>query len=239
MKNRFVTPFFVTSSVKYKLMKYPIIAILLLTGICSTAVAQQKTFLKFNPTTLVNELDVYLTQEVSSSVSLEFGGGFIYTDYWDNILNQFDFGQLKPNISEHQYLNAKGYAARMGVRLYVISPQDMSRKARGTYFEPLLVFKEIWYPNNKKEIDDQHYVNKGKKYVYGLQLLVGRQYKRNNIYIDKYFGLGVRAKTYNFDNFQLNDNTGNIQNKGANTTSWLPSIQMGIKIAFDLSRHRH
>lgn len=237
MKNRFLAPFFLIFSVKYKLMKYPIIAIVMLVGASSTVVAQKKTFLKVNPTTIVNELDVYLSQELTRSVSLEIGGGFIYTDYWDNILNQFDFGQLKPNISEHQYLNAKGYATRLGIRFYVISPHDNSNKAKGTYFEPMLLFKEIWYPNNKKEIEDQHYINRGKKYVSGLQLLVGRQYKRKNIYIDKYFGLGVRAKTYSFDDFQVNNNTGTVQNNGANTTSWLPSIQLGIKIAFDLSHH--
>lgn len=197
--------------------------------------AQRKTFLKFNPTTLVNEFDVYLAQEISASKSIEVGGGFIYTDYWDNILNQFDFGQLIPNISEHQYLNAKGYAARLGMRFYVISPYDQDKKARGTYFEPLLLFKEIWYPHNHKELDSRNYIDKGSKYVSGLQLLVGRQYKSGKIYIDKYLGLGVKAKTYSFDNFQLHD--GSVQNKGGRTTCWLPDVKLGIRIAFDLSRH--
>lgn len=199
--------------------------------------AQRKTFLKLNPTTIPNELDVYLSHELSPSVSLELGGGFVYTDYWDNILNQFDFGQIKPNISEHQYLNAKGYAARAGLRFYVISPYTDNSRASGTYFEPVLLFKQIWYPHDDKELDTKDYVEKGKKYVSGLQLLVGRQYKKKKIYIDKYLGLGVKAKTYSFDKYQVNEGSGDVENNGKRTTSWLPSVHLGIKIAFDLSRH--
>lgn len=213
--------------------------ILFLSGAGITiAFAQRKTFLKVNPTTLVNEVDVYLGHEMSPSLSLEIGGGFIYTDYWDHILNQFDFGQIKPNISARQYLNAKGYAARVGLRFYVISPytNDNNVHARGTYFEPLIFFKQIWYPNDNKELNSNDYIEKGQKYVSGMQLLIGRQYKKGKIYLDKYLGLGVRAKTYSFDNFQLDPN-GGVNNNGKRTTSWLPSIQIGIKIAFDLSHH--
>lgn len=201
------------------------------------AQSPRRTFLKLNPTTLPSELDVYLSTELTPSLTLEAGGGFIYTDYWDNILNQFDFGQIKPSISEHQYLNAKGYAARLGMRFYVISPDMQNSRASGTYFEPLLLFKEVWYPNDDKELDSKNYIERGRKYVSGLQLLVGRQYKRKKIYIDKYVGLGVRAKTYHFDNFQLDEGGGGVvENDGKRTTSWLPSIHLGIKIAFDLSK---
>jgi hypothetical protein len=132
-------------------MKKILITILLCSCIGIPAVmAQRKTFLKVNPTTLVNELDVYIGKEISPSLSLEVGGGFVYTDYWDNILNQFDFGQIKPNISEHQYLNAKGFSGRLGLRFYVISPYAANSKARGTYFEPLLQYKEVWYPHDDK-----------------------------------------------------------------------------------------
>lgn len=237
MRNRVFTPFFVSYWKKSHFMKRFILATLIVSGSFMAASAQNKTFLKVDPTTLFNELDVYIAREVSPSISLELGGGFIYTDYWDNILNQVDFGQIKPNISEHQYLNAKGYASRLGIRFYVISPYSNESKARGTYFEPVFLFKEVWYPNNREKIDDQDYVNKGKKYVSGLQLLIGRQYKKRNTYIDKYIGLGVKAKTYRFDNFQMDHNTGDIENNGTRTTSWLPSIQLGIKIAFDLSHH--
>jgi hypothetical protein len=198
-----------------------------------SAAAQHKTFLKVNPTTLLNEVDVYFSHEISRTFSIEAGGGFVFTDYWDNILNQFDFGQIKPNISEHQYLNAKGFATRLGFRCYVISPYA-NRKAGGTYFEPMLLFKKIWYPHNNKEINAEDYIEKGIKYVSGLQLLIGRQYKWNKIYIDKYVGLGVKAKTYSFDNFKINQNSGEVQNQGQRTTCWLPDIKLGIKFAFDL-----
>lgn len=237
MENRTFTPFCVSYLSKAKDMKRAGLIILLICSSFLAGSAQNKTYLKVDPTTLFNELDVYLAHELSPSLSLEVGGGFIYTDYWDNILNQVDFGQIKPAISEHQYLNAKGYATRLGMRFYVISPQETASKARGTYFEPVLLFKEVWYPHNKEEIDQQNYVNKGKKYVSGLQLLIGRQYKKRKVYIDKYLGLGVKAKTYRFDDFQLDHSTGDIENNGTRTTSWLPSIQLGIKIAFDLSRH--
>lgn len=213
-----------------------ILCVILWTGFSASSLfAQRKTFLSVNPTTLVNELDVNLSHELSPSVSIELGSGFIYTDYWDNILNQFDFGQIKPNISEHQYLNAKGFNGRLGVRFYVISPYSENAKAGGTYFEPVLLYKQIWYPHDDKELDSKKYLEKGKKYVTGLQLLIGRQYKHKKVYFDKYIGLGVRAKTYSFDNFEEND--GDIQNKGKRTTSWLPSIHLGLKIAFDLSHH--
>lgn len=236
MKNRNFTPLGVYYCSKRQIMKRLGVIILFVCGLSLAGSAQNKTFLKVDPTTLFNELDVYIARDLSPSMSVELGGGFIFTDYWDNILNQIDFGQIKPNISEHQYLNAKGYATRLGIRFYVISPQAISSKARGTYFEPVLLFKEVWYPNNKEKIDEENYVNKGKKYVSGLQLLVGRQYKKEKVYIDKYIGLGVKAKTYRFDDFQMDHNTGDVENTGTRTTSWLPSIQLGIKIAFDLSR---
>lgn len=218
-------------------MKRVLIIIILWCGAgVLAASAQRRTFLKFNPTTLPNELDVYLSHELTPTLTLETGGGFVYTDYWDNVLNQFDFGQIKPNVSEHQYLNAKGYAARLGLRFYVISPYTDNARASGTYFEPLLLFKEVWYPHDDKELDSKNYIERGRKYVSGLQLLVGRQYKKKNIYIDKYVGLGVKAKTYRFDNYQLNNGNGDVENNGTRTTSWLPSIHLGVKIAFDLSR---
>ncbi len=203
----------------------------------ATAFGQRKTFIKFNPFTLPNELDVYVSRVFSPSFMLEAGGGFIYTDYWDNILNQVEFGQLIPNINEHQYLNAKGYATRLGTRFYIISPKPDTR-ASGIYFEPLLLFKKVWYPNKVKELDSKNYKEKSIKYVSGLQLLIGRQHKWHSFYLDKYVGLGVKAKTYRFDDFQLvhSGQDEHVKNKGTRTTTWLPDIELGIKIAFDLSR---
>ena len=196
---------------------------------------QQKTFVKFNPFTLPQELDVYFSRDLSPAVTLEVGGGFVYTDYWDNILNQVDFGQLDPHINEHQYLNARGYALRLGMRFYVIAPSE-PRKAAGTYFQPQVVFKAIRYPNREDEIDAEFYHEQGTKYVSGLQLLVGRQHRWHSVYLDKYIGLGVKAKTYRFDDFQVDPGSGHVVNDGARTTSWLPDIKLGLKIALDLSK---
>jgi len=200
-----------------------------------SARAQLKTLVKFNPSTLPQELDVYLSHELSEAVTVELGGGFIYTDYWDNILNQIDFGQLKPNINEHQYLNAKGYAARLGLRFYIISPKE-ERKAAGTYFEPMLLFKQIWYPKKEKTLDMEDHVESGIKYLSGLQLLIGRQHKWHSFYLDKYIGLGIKAKTYRYDNFQKNERGNEVFNDWIHTTTWLPDIELGIKIAFDFSK---
>lgn len=211
-----------------------IIATLLIPSV--SVQAQQKTFIKFNPFTLPQELDVYLSEELSPAITVEVGGGFIYTDYWDNILNQVKFGQLVPNIDEHQYLNALGYAVRLGLRFYIVAPKGNSKIA-GTYFEPLLLFKEIWYPSKTKTFNNTSkvYHDRSIKYVSGLQLLIGRQHRWHSFYLDKYIGLGVKAKTYRFDNFKMT-NTGDITNKGTRTTTWLPDIKLGIKIAFDLSK---
>ncbi len=213
-----------------------ILFFLLLPAIC--AFSQHKTFIKFNPFTLPNEFDVYLSQDFTPSFMLEAGGGFIYTDYWDNILNQIEFGQLIPNINEHQYLNAKGYAARLGARFYIISP-NLETRASGIYFEPLLLFKKVWYPNKEKQLNSKNYKEKSIKYVSGLQLLIGRQHKWHSLYLDKYIGLGVKAKTYRFDDYQIVDTGQNehVKNKGVRTTTWLPDIELGIKVAFDLSKH--
>lgn len=213
-----------------------LISLIALTGFMLPVIAaqgQQKTFIKFNPFTLPQELDIYLSRDLSSSLTLEIGGGFIYTDYWDNLLNQVDFGQLIPNINEHQYLNAKGYAARMGLRFYVISPNE-DRKAAGTYFEPMILFKQVSYPHKSEKINNISYNEKSIKYVSGLQLLIGRQHKWHSFYLDKYIGLGVKAKTYRFDDYRQNTNSGEIVNAGTRTTTWLPDLKLGIKIAFGL-----
>ncbi len=204
------------------------------TVLAAGASAQRKTFLKFNPTTLVNELDVSLEQELGTHTSLMVGAGFVYTDYWDNILNQFNLGQYRPAITEHQYLNAKGYVGRAGLRYYVISPYSPDARARGTYFEPVLLYRQIWYPSEDKQIEAKTYHEKGNKRVAGLQLLIGRQYRKNKLYIDKYIGLGIKAKTYHLDHYRLDPDTHVVGNTPESTTTWLPSLHLGIRIAFEL-----
>jgi len=209
--------------------------------ICTaTAFAQHsghKTYFKINPTTLVNELDLYMEQEMGTSTSLEIGMGGIYTDYWDHLLNQVDFGQIKPNLSERQYLNAKGVAGRIGLRYYVISNYSDEKRSRGTYFEPMLLFKQLWYPSDTKTIDDNDYPEKGSKRVWGLQLLIGRQHEKGKWLIDKYVGLGIKAKTFSFDNYRTSGTPIAVKNDANTTTSWLPSVHLGIKIGLVSGKH--
>ncbi|HUX83798.1 MAG TPA: hypothetical protein VMV20_01095 [Chitinophagaceae bacterium] len=196
--------------------------------------AHYHTFLKFNPSTITNELDFYVEQELSSSMSLEAGGGFIFTDYWDLLLNKMNFGEIKPNISEYQYLHGMGYDARIGLRYYIISSYSRANRARGTYFEPIFLFKKVIYPNNRTTVDAQDYWSHALKYVEGLQLLIGRQYLSGRFILDNYLGLGVKAKTYHYDHYY--DLSGQAKNGRLRTTNWLPSIQLGVKIGLQLQK---
>ncbi|HVB02476.1 MAG TPA: hypothetical protein VNE41_02030 [Chitinophagaceae bacterium] len=201
------------------------------------AFAQQrgdKTFFKFNPSTLSNEVDIYLEHEFGHNMSIEAGTGFIFTDYWDYLLNQVDFGQINPNISRFQYSKARGFNARLGLRYYIVSSYSRKSRAKGTYFEPLLLFKKVIYPNNQTTIQSQQYWNHASKYVMGAQLLVGRQTRKGNFIFDRYVGLGVKAKTYYFDHYYYNNTWGTAKNGKIRTTNWLPSIQLGIKIGFQI-----
>lgn len=192
------------------------------------------TFLKFNPTTLPNELDLSLEHEFGQNMSLEAGAGFIYTDYWDYLLNQMNFGQIKPNISEYQYIHGMGYDARLGIRYYVISSYAHESTARGTYFEPLLLFKYVTYPNNKTIINDENYWNHADKNVMGAQLLIGREHQKGKFIFDNYIGLGVKAKTYHYDHY-YGDASGEAKDGRLRTTNWLPSLQLGVKIGLRLN----
>ncbi|MHB1920762.1 MAG: hypothetical protein ACYCOO_00870 [Chitinophagaceae bacterium] len=198
-------------------------------------VAQQtshRTYLKVNPTTLINELDLYLEQELNASSSLEFSVGGIYTDYWDYLLNQTSFGQIKPNIRYYQYTHARGLSGRVGYRYYIIPSYQLGTRARGTYFEPIFLFKKLWYPNNKTTINQTDYWERANKYVMGLQLLVGRESHHGKFVFDRFIGLGVRAKTYRFNS--LNTSGPSPQTSNNRTTNWLPNFNLGIKIGIEV-----
>lgn len=190
-----------------------------------------KTIFKVNATTLVNELDLYMEQQLNDHYSLEIGAGGIYTDYWDYLLNQVDFGQIKPNISRYQYTRGHGFNARLGLRYYVIPTSSANSKisSRGIYFEPLLFFKRVWYPDNKTVIENQDYWEHASKRIWGLQLLVGREHRLGKFIFDQYFGLGVRAKNYRFNDISSGGTSG-AKNNDFNTTNWLPSLHLGLKI---------
>ena len=167
----------------------------------------RKGFLKVNPTTLINELDIYLEQEISDKVSLEFGISGIYTDYPDYVFaKKIDIGQKKPDISTSQFVDGRGLGFRLGARWYLFSRDMKASRAAGTYFEPVLFFKKVFYPNEDVTYNNTQYTNSADKSVAGLQLLIGRQFTKDKFIIDPYIGVGIRAKIYQYDTYHLDNN---------------------------------
>ncbi len=220
-----------------------ILAAIFLLGFAVEATAQgsippvpKSTFIKVNPTTLINELDISIEQVLTKKLSLEIGISGIYTDYPDYVLlNRVDIGQNKPNLSTAQYVDAVGLGFRAGLRWYII-PRNATTtflpSAGGTYFEPMLFYKRIFYPHETVTIDNAHYKNAGNKDVYGLQLLVGRQVTHNKFVVDPYIGLGIRTKIYHYNTYH--DDGGMASLDHGRLVSILPSIQFGIKLGLKL-----
>jgi hypothetical protein len=220
-------------------MKKPLLVIFLLCFSGLTALAQDSThfhpstFIKVNPTTFINELDISIEQELTEKLSLEVGISGIYTDYPDYLLSKkVDIGQKKPNISTEQFVDGRGLGFRAGLRWYLFSPKDVIPHANGTYFEPVLLFKRVFYPNEPIVLNDVKYKSSANKDVYGLQLLIGRQIVNKWYVIDPYIGVGVRTKVYQYRNFSENS-SGVVHNDGK-LVSVLPSLQLGIKLGLKL-----
>ena len=193
----------------------------------------RNTYLKVNPPTLINELDIYVEQEISDNFSLEFGISGIYTDYPDYVFaKKIDIGQKKPDINTTQFVDGRGLGFRVGARWYLISREMAPSTAAGTYFEPVLFFKKVFYPNQENTYADATYTDSGDKSVAGLQLLIGRQFKKDRFILDPFIGVGIRSKiyqynTYHFDNDKVTLNNGKM-------VSILPSLQIGIKMGLKL-----
>lgn len=221
-------------------MKQPLLVTCLLLLSAAYAFAQdnkspfrRSTYIKVNPTTLINELDVSIEQELSEKLSLEVGVSGIYTDYPDYLLSKkIDIGQKKPDISTEQYVDGRGLGFRAGLRCYLFSARDGLYRAMGTYFEPVLIYKKVFYPNQDVTINDDKYKRSATKDVYAFQILVGRQITKDKIVFDPYVGLGVRTKVYRYQNFT--ENNGAAQSNDGRLVSVLPSIQLGIKIGLKL-----
>ncbi|GAA0529522.1 hypothetical protein [Chitinophaga japonensis] len=191
------------------------------------------TYIKANVTTLINELDIYIEQELTEKLSVELGVTGIYTDYPDYILaKKIDFGQKKPDISTEQFVEGRGLGFRAGLRWYIFSIYEGASRAGGTYFQPVLFYKKIFYPNEDVEINDAMYKESASKNVYGLQFLLGRQFTRGKIVFDPYLGLGIRSKVYHYTNF--NNNSGTVQKDDGRLVSVLPSLQLGIKLGLKM-----
>ncbi|SHL86472.1 hypothetical protein SAMN05444266_105269 [Chitinophaga jiangningensis] len=223
-------------------MKKTLLLICLLVSSVLTSFAQEdkrfhrNTYLKVNPTTLINELDIYLEQEISGKLSIELGISGIYTDYPDYVLTKkIDFGQKKPDISTEQFVDGRGLGFRAGVKLYLISRELAPARAAGTYFEPILLYKKVFYPNEDVTINGTGYTNNATKDVYGIQLLVGRQFRKDKLILDPFLGLGIRGKVYQYTTFHGVENNG-VQINDGRLVSVLPSLHLGIKIGLNLAR---
>ena len=194
---------------------------------------KRATYIKVNPATLINELDISVEQELTQKLSLEIGVSGIYTDYPDYVFaKRIDIGQKKPDISTEQFVDARGLGFRAGVRLYLFAPKDGLSRAMGTYFHPLFFYKKVFYPNEEVTLNNAKYKESGDKSVYGFQFLLGRQIQKDKLILDPFIGIGIRTKVYRYQNFRLND--GLIQTNDGRLVSVLPSLQVGIKIGLKM-----
>ncbi len=220
-------------------MKRPLLVICLLCLSVITVLAQEKspfrrsTYIKVNPARLINELEVTIEQELSEKVSIELGISGIYTDYPDYILaKKIDIGQKKPDISTEQFVDGRGLGFSASLRWYLVSQQDGMFRAQGTYFQPVLLYKKVFYPNDEVTINNGAYQNTGDKDVYALQFLLGRQIRKDKFILDPYVGLGVRMKVYDYNNFR--DNNGVADSNDGRLISVFPSLHIGIKIGLKM-----
>jgi hypothetical protein len=205
-----------------------------------TAAAQQdqdapfikRAYIKVNPTTIINELDIYLEQDLSEKLSLELGISGIYTDYPDYVFfKRIDIGQRKPGISTEQFVEGRGLGFRAGLKWYLIRRQS-AFNAQGTYFQPVLFYKRVFYPDADVNFENTVYVNSADKHVYGIQFLLGRQIKRDKYILDPYLGIGIRGKQYKYTNHTINGSS--ITTEHNDLWNILPSVHLGIKIGLSL-----
>ncbi|MGX5817921.1 hypothetical protein ACWKWU_06980 [Chitinophaga lutea] len=220
-------------------MKRTLSFFLLLTVVSLSSLAQEsekpsfrkQTTLKVNPSTIINELDIYLEQDLSEKLSLELGITGIYTDYPDYVFfKRVDLGREKPGISTEQFVEGRGLGARIGLKWYLIR-QSSAFNARGTYFQPVLFYKKVFYP--KEEVaPGRPEKNDGDKSVYGIQFLLGRQITRGRWVLDPYLGVGFRGKVYHYTNYTFSGATTTTDN--GEVTNFLPSLHLGIKVGIHL-----
>jgi hypothetical protein len=214
-------------------MKKLALSILLLAGLCTvtlaappkTSDAPVRTMLKFNPILLpAGEFNMSVEQSIMRNLSIEVAGGFIFTDYWEEVNNNSDlsFNDYKgPWISDHRYETATGWTFRGGVKYYI---KNLNNKgaAQGFYMEPLFLLKRVYYPN--ESANNMYYFNDAVKTVVGGQILFGFQAISGKFVLDPYLGFGIRNK--NFSGTLYDD--GIVTNYSQNY--FAPSFQMGLKL---------
>ncbi|WP_123864661.1 hypothetical protein [Chitinophaga barathri] len=216
----------------------PIFLLSVLTGLSVHAQQSQeapfrkRTYLKVNPTTIINELDIYIEQDLSEKLSLELGVIGIYTDYPDFVFfKRVDVGQRKPGISTEQFVEGRGLGIRAGLKWYLIRRQS-AFNAQGTYFQPVLFYKRVFYPDEDVNFENSLYVNSADKHVYGIQFLLGRQIKRDKFILDPYLGIGLRGKQYKYTQHSINGTS--ITTEQNDLWNILPSVHLGIKVGLAL-----
>lgn len=187
-----------------------------------------RTFIKINPTSFISSLDITVEQMLSDKLSVELGVMGIYTDYPDYLLaKRVDWGQKKPRISTEQFVEATGLGFRAGLRWY-LGRESGVLHAQGTYFQPSLFYKKVFYPKEEFIINDQAYHGDATKNVYGTQLLLGRQFSRGHLVLDPYIGVGLRAKVYDYLTYE--NKNGIATPDDGRLVQVLPSLHLGIKI---------
>jgi hypothetical protein len=102
----------------------------------------------------------------------------------------------------------------------------------GVYFQPVLFYKKLFYPNQEITLNNTQYKESGDKNVFGLQLLLGRQIQKDKLVLDPFIGIGVRTKIYRYQNF--NAENGNVQANNGRLVSILPSLQVGVKLGLKM-----
>ncbi|UYQ92582.1 hypothetical protein MKQ68_21085 [Chitinophaga horti] len=187
-----------------------------------------RTFIKINPTSFISSLDLTVEQMLSDKLSIELGVMGIYTDYPDYLLaKRIDLGQKKPRISTTQFVEAQGLGFRAGMRWY-LGRESGVLHAQGTYFQPMLFYKKIFYPKENFIINDVTYTGDGTKNVYGVQMLMGRQFSRGHFVMDPYLGIGLRTKVYDY--LVYDEKNGVATPDNGRLVQVLPSLHLGIKI---------
>ncbi len=190
-----------------------------------TADAPVRTMLKFNPLLLPSgEFNMSVEQSIMRNLSIEVAGGFIFTDYWEEVNNNSDFNFTNytgPYINDHRYETATGWTFRAGVKYYI---KNLNNKgaAQGFYMEPLFMLKRVYYPDVPP--NNVTYFNDARKTVYGGQILFGFQAIAGKFVLDPYLGFGIRNKNYSGTQY---DN-GLVYNYSQNY--FAPTFQMGMKL---------
>lgn len=178
----------------------------------------QRTILKSEPFHFISgQINICLEKQFSRRSALEFGAGFIFSDYSDLFFAP-DF------VTYEQMQITEGYVLRTNYRRY--KEKMTTTQSASKYFQVDFFIKVIDYT----PLDKGNYVIHGLKDVIGISVNWGKPKITSKSYVyDFYAGFGTRLKFYHTDKY--------IENQGQWTptspyevTKLLLFIQTGIKI---------